>query len=110
MLESTLTASLEAGHLELVYTVENTGDAAVTLSFSDGQRAEYVAERDGETVWQYSEGRMFAMALGSVEPAPGQQETFTATWHDPPAGAYEIRAWLVADEATAEASTTVSIE
>lgn len=110
MLESTLTASPTAGGVELAYTVENTGDEPVTLSFSDGQRAEYVAERDGETVWQYSDGRMFAMALGSLELAPGQEETFTATWQDPPAGDYDLRAWLVADEATAEATTTVSLD
>lgn len=110
MLDSTLTATQTDGDVDLAYTVENAGEDSVALSFSDAQRAEFVAERDDETGWRYGDGRMFAMALGALELAPGERETFTATWTPAESGAYALRAWLAANDATAEATTTVTVE
>ncbi|MFB6268467.1 MAG: BsuPI-related putative proteinase inhibitor [Halobacterium sp.] len=110
MLDATLSASESDGDVDLALTVENTGDDPVTLSFRDGQRAEYVAERaDGSEVWRYSDGRGFTMALGTEELAPGDTVTYEATWHDPPSGDYTVRAWVVAADADAADETAVAV-
>lgn len=111
MLDSRLSATPIDGAVDLTLTVANTGNDTRTLSFGSGQRAEFVAERqaDGEVVWRHSDGRMFTMALEEDSLRPGEESTYTATWDDPPSGEYVVRAWLVADDATAGADATVSV-
>ena len=110
MLDATLTAEPTEAEVTLRLTVENTGDGPVSLSFSDGQRAEFVAERadDRQEVWRWSEGRTFAMALGNEELRPGETDTFEGTWEKPEGGEYVVRGWLVAREEDAEAEATVT--
>jgi hypothetical protein len=110
VLDATLTATQTNDDVDLSYTVENPGEESVELSFSDAQRAEFVAERDDETVWRYGEGRMFGMVLGTLELPPSETASFEARWTSPEPGTYELRAWLVADDATAEAATTITVE
>lgn len=111
MLDATLTATVGEAGVDLSLTVENAGEDAVALLFRDGQRAEYVAERadTGEEVWRYSDGRMFTMALDQSELAPGEATTYEATWQDPPAGDYRIRAWVTAADVEAHGEATVTV-
>ena len=110
MLDATLAAEPADEEVVLRLTVENTGDGPVSLSFSDGQRAEFVAERadDHEEVWRWSDDRTFAMALGNEELRPGETRNFEATWEPPEGGEYVVRGWLVAREEDAEAETSVT--
>lgn len=111
MLDATLTVEPGEEEVTLRLTVENTGDGPVSLSFSDGQRAEFVVERvdDREEVWRWSEGRTFAMALGTEEFRPGETREFEATCAPPETGEYVVRGWLVAREDDAGAETELKL-
>lgn len=111
MLDATLTVEPTKSGVTLGLTVENAGDEPVELSFPDGQRAEFVAERagDGEETWRWSAGRTFAMALGHERLEPGGTATFEAAWDDPDGGEYVVRGWLVAREADADAEMEVTL-
>lgn len=110
MLDATLSASESGDDVDLELTVRNTGDDAVALSFSDGQRAEYLAEdRGGSELWRYSDDRMVSMAMATEDVASGETTTDDARWADPPVGEYTIRAWVVADDTDADAETTVTV-
>lgn len=113
-LDATLTiAAIEEG-FALTLAVENRGPDAVDLSFSDGQRAEFVAvdaaaDTAGGAVWRWSEGGAFAMALGSETLDPGTEVKYEAEWASPPPGEYEVTGSLTATDADAEASMTVVV-
>lgn len=107
MLEATLTVSPSAAGLDLVLAVENRGDDEQTLSFRDARRADFVALRDDEEIWRWSEGRMFAQMLGSEQLAPGESVTYEATWENPPEGEYTVRGELAATDRQASAETVV---
>ena len=111
-LDSTLTVAPSEDGLTLTLTVENVGDGEVDLSFSDGQRAEFVAvdaDGDGDEVWRWSEGRAFAMALGSETLEPGGTANYEGDWVSPPPGEYEVTGSLASTDADAEASMTVVV-
>lgn len=117
MLDASLAVEPSSEGFDLTLTVENAGTDTVALQFSDGQRAEFVAERtgsDGEEVWRWSEGRMFTMALGVEELPPGESVNHAATWPDPAPGEYDVRAWLATNDADvqtgSEAETVLVVE
>jgi len=109
VLDASVTATVEDGGVELAFTVQNPGDEPVECSFPDGQRVDAVAERDGDEVWRYSDGRMFSMALGTETIPAGGEATFDATWPDPGPGEYRFEVWLAATDADASAETRVSV-
>ena len=111
VLEATLNArdGADAEGVELSLSVENAGDDPVTLSFSDARRTEFVASQDGEEVWRWSRGRMFAQAVGEVTLSPGEVRAFEATWPDPDPGAYRVAAELAATGVELSAETTVTV-
>lgn len=95
--------------IEVTLTATNTSEESVELIFPDGQTIEVVASSDGSEEWRYSDGRMFTQALRMETLAPGERLVETVTWDEPPAGEYEIRAWLCASDGdcAATASTTI---
>ena len=123
VLETTLDARIEGDTVELALMVENAGDDPVRLTFSDAQRAEFVARADGSEgdddggendddgteAWRWSRGRMFAQSVGVVALSPGEARTFEATWPDPDPGAYRVEAELAAADVDARAETTVRV-
>ena len=108
----TLEASLDATvdeDAEFVFHVVNTGTDPVELTFRSGQTADLtVYDADGETVWQWSEGRMFTQAIERATLDPGEAFEQQFLWNEPPDGTYTAVATLEADM-DAEAQTTVSI-
>ncbi|QZP38577.1 BsuPI-related putative proteinase inhibitor [Halobaculum magnesiiphilum] len=120
-LDATLTIAATDGGaaFSLVLTVENVGADAVDLSFSDGQRVEFVASEadagddgdgvDGAEIWRWSDGRAFAMALGSETLAPGESVDYEGEWRSPEPGEYEVTGSLAANDAEATASMTVVV-
>ena len=107
MLEPTLSVRLIETGYEFVLTIENVGEAAEELSFSSGQRAEFTAQQDGNIVWQWSEGRMFTMALSTDRIDPGERRSYTGTWEDPTPGEYVITGRLEAT--THDVETTIEL-
>ncbi|MGZ0747120.1 BsuPI-related putative proteinase inhibitor [Haloparvum sp. AD34] len=112
MLEATLSVTPGEDALELTLTVENAGEEAVELNFSDAQRAEFVAAEvdSGNEVWRWSEGRMFGQVLGAEVLDPGDQLEYEVEWPDPPSGAYRVRGELVDDGHRPSAEMVVELD
>lgn len=108
-LDGTLEVSVGADAVAFAFTVENAGDGDRDLQFSDSQTFDVVVAEDGEEVWRYSEGMMFAQMLSTETLPAGGTETFEAEWTDPSVGEYEARATLAATNADCEATARFSV-
>ncbi|SEV98032.1 BsuPI-related putative proteinase inhibitor [Natrinema salifodinae] len=99
-----------------VLTVTNEGDEPIELQFSDACKAEFVlvdgddtGDGEGEEVWRFTEGRMFAQVLSSETLEPGDSSSYEAEWSDPEPGEYAAVAELRARNETCDARTDVSV-
>jgi hypothetical protein len=108
-LSGTLSATVEDGVVAFSFVVENTGDEPVGMQFADAQEFEVTVERDGQPVWRYGEGRMFAQMLSSAELAPGERSEYETEWTDPDDGEFLATAELVATDAECTAETEFSV-
>ena len=108
MLATSISATTN-GDVALSLTVENEGTEPVELPFRTAQRADFVAYRDGEEVWRWSDGRMFAQVLGEERLNPGETLTVDATWDAPPSGEYRVVGELVARGVDVASETTVTV-
>ncbi|EJN61621.1 BsuPI-related putative proteinase inhibitor [Halogranum rubrum] len=109
MVTATLDADAGEGAVQFTLTVENDGDDPLELSFPDGQRAEFLAQADGETVWRWSDDQMFMQMLGSETIEPGGTATYEGIWEGPKPGTYDCRGEVVAEGHGIAAETTVSV-
>lgn len=63
----------EDGGLKMTLTIENRTDNTITIHHTSGQRFDFKLFDDkGETLYTWSEGKMFTMALGTTEIEPGE--------------------------------------
>lgn len=111
MLAATLDVETDGDTARFGLTVANEGDDPVSLTFSDGQRADFVV-RDAEAGterWRWSDGRMFPQMLGSEELAPGESVTYDAEWDTPEGGSFVCRGELVDNANSASAETSFSL-
>jgi hypothetical protein len=108
-LESSVDASVGADAVTFTFTVENTGDDPVEVTFRSGLDADFAVVADAGEVWRASDGMMFTQALRPATFAPGQTETYEAEWSDPNPGDYEVVAELAVRKADVEARTTFSV-
>lgn len=108
MLEPTLSVAVDDA-ATFTYRVRNDGDDAVRLRFSTSQRVEVEVYADDEVVWRFSDGRMFAQALGEETIGPGSSFEETVTWDDPEAGRYVAVTSLAAADIDAEARATFEV-
>jgi len=79
-------------------TVANPFNEPVTLQFSSGKTYDFIIrDRDGQKVWQWSDGKVFTMALQQRELAAGESYEVSARWTVPEGktsllpGLYHIR-------------------
>lgn len=105
-LVGSLEVSVDADAVTFAFTVRNGGSAPQPLEFRSGKTADVVLRRDGEQVWQWSEGRMFSQALGHEELAPGESTTYHLDWNDPERGEFEATASLAAENVEVDAATS----
>jgi hypothetical protein len=111
MLTATLDVETDGDTARFGLTVTNEGDETASLTFSDGQRADFVV-RDAEAGterWRWSEGRMFPQMLGTEDLAPGETVTYDAEWNAPAGGSYVCRGELVDDANGASAEASFSL-
>lgn len=70
--------------IKMTINVKNTTKQTVKLPFASGQKYDIEIrrgkERNGEKVWQWSRGRMFAMMLSTLPVPPGKTIIFTETY------------------------------
>lgn len=96
--------------VQFVLVVENGDDQPVSVTFRDSGDTDFAVRRsDGEEVWRWSEGRMFAQALRPAEFAPGESASFEAEWPDPEPGDYTAIGELRVREAEVRAETPFSV-
>lgn len=109
-LSADMTAASTDDGVELVLTVTNDGDEDVELSFPDACQADFAAlNDDGESVWRWSEGQLFAQMLTSETVPAGGSVTYTQQWPDPPVGEWVLVGEVPARNVELEARTTVSV-
>lgn len=98
------------GTVRFRYTVENTGEDPVELTFRDGGQADCAVFEDDEEVWRWSAGRMFTQAIAHETLAPGDTREFGFEWETTDTGTYTARAELRAQEETCVTETSFSVE
>lgn len=126
-LEATLDATVADAGVEFEFAVENAGDESVDLNFRSGRKADVAVydasdpeglprralskddpgaetrsgtphdDEEPESVWRWSDGRMFTQALESRTLDAGETATYTFTWDGPESGEYVGVATLDAD-------------
>jgi len=65
--------------LELVVT--NKGSEPLEFTFRSAQKYDFVVKKDGEEIWRWSHGRMFAMMLTEFALEPKESVTYKETWN-----------------------------
>jgi hypothetical protein len=75
----------------------NKGKTPLTFSSSNSQRFDFVIRAGDKEVWRWSNGRMFALMIGSWKLAPGESVAYSAVWEQKdkagnpvPPGRYKI--------------------
>ena len=97
--------------MELV--VFNRTGESLTFDFMNAQHYDFIIEdAEGNSVWRWSEGRMFAQMLGEETLGPGREEVvYTETHTGPlPPGGYKVTGSLISANRPLSASLTITIE
>jgi hypothetical protein len=74
--------SYEQGEpIEMTLRLVNCASGPITRIFPDAQRYDFAAKtEDGDEVWRWSRGMIFAQVQGEETYQPAEQITFTETW------------------------------
>lgn len=91
------------------FTVTNTRGEPIELQFANACKADFAVKADGEEIWRFSEGRMFAQMLCQDRLEPGERVVYDAEWGDCEPGTYTAIAELRAREATCNARSHVTV-
>lgn len=106
-LEASLDVAVNSD-VAFTFSVVNAGDSPVELTFRSSKAADVAVMDDGEEIWRWSDGQMFAQVINTVSLDPDEQVSETFTWEDPPSGEYRAIGTLEADSPVeAQAAFTV---
>lgn len=108
-LEGALDATVTDDSVQFAFTVTNAGSDPIDLQFSDASRADVAVTTDGEEVWRFTDGRMFAQVMGEETLDPDESTTYDVEWTDPESGAFTAVAELRARNVDCEARTEFSV-
>ncbi len=74
--------SYEQGEpIDMTLRLVNCASGPITRTFRDAQRYDFAAKtQDGDEVWRWSSGMIFAEVQGEETYQPNEQLTFTETW------------------------------
>lgn len=103
--------------VELLLTVINTSKTPLTVPFSSAKQYDFVIKKDGQEVWRWSQGKMFAMALTQLKLEPRGGNLYRATWSQADGskkqvgpGTYEATATLLVSGHLLSANTSIEIK
>lgn len=68
----------------------NNGGTPQQITFNDGRRYDFWAERDGRTVWRWSRGRSFDQARSTLALPSQEPHTFGESWTPESSGSYRV--------------------
>ena len=74
-LSADLPGHVPAGPFTWEFTITNTGDEPVTLTFPTSQEGEAVLTDDGTVAHRFSEGKFFTQVIRELTLEPGRSET-----------------------------------
>ncbi len=81
--------------VKITLTATNKSHSTADLLFGSGQSYDiFVTDRSGKTVWRWSKGMVFTMAVRNVSLPAGQSLKFSAIWKPARPGKYLIRGRL----------------
>ena len=66
--------------VELSLTVTNVTKEPVTLTFRSAKQYDFLIKKDGQELWRWSEGKMFAMVLTHLKLNPEETKIFRVVW------------------------------
>ena len=98
--------------IAMTLRVFNYTSQEITFSFTTAQRYEFTMDdAEGQEVWHWSDGRIFAQVIGKETLGPGREEmVYTETYAGPlEPGGYKVTGILVASDRTISASITITI-
>ncbi len=104
-----MTADAGPDEVEFRLVVRNESDDPVELTFGSGQTAEFVVSDDSETVWRWSDDRLFTQRVRRETLAPGESVVGEGAWTDPPSGTYTVEATLTATDRRPTASVAFAV-
>ena len=93
--------------------VFNRTAESLIFDFRNAQHYDFIIEdAEGNSVWRWAEGRMFAQVLGEETLGPGREEVvYTETFAGPlQPGDYEVIGALISSNRPLSASLTITIE
>jgi hypothetical protein len=99
--------------ISLTLGVSNQTGREIELRFSSGQRFDFVIrDARGNEIWRWSEGRMFAQALGAETIGPAQpQILYRAQFNgNLGPGSYRVEGTLVAKDPPLSAILTIQVQ
>jgi hypothetical protein len=97
------------GHYVFTFTVKNQTEHEQKITFTSGQKYDYILYRDGKKVTQFSEGKVFIQIYQEHVLKQGEELAFTETIGPLPKGHYTIEWWL-ADRNWPNAKATLTFE
>jgi hypothetical protein len=87
--------------LVMALTVTNVKGKNLTLTFPTAQRYDFIVRKGKLVVWRWSEGMMFAQAIGRKTLKAGESISYEITWDQtglenmkPPLGTYSVQGVL----------------
>lgn len=110
MLEARLHTETTGEEVFFEFTVSNADDQPVDLRFRDACRADVAVLADGEEVWRWSDGQMFAQAVEEARLNPGESAAFEFEWSDPEPGTYRAVGELRLLDRQCTAGTDLRVE
>ena len=67
--------------VELTLTGRNTGNAALSITFTSGQRFDFIVRRPrGDEVWRWSHDKAFIQVIQTATLRPGETLMFREAW------------------------------
>lgn len=98
-LDGRLDVDVTGDAVEFAFEVTNAGDEPIELEFRSGLRADFEVRAGDDTVWRWSDGRLFTQALHAVTLDPGESLGQEGVWPTPEPGTYRAVATLEATDA-----------
>lgn len=99
-MELTPTVAVDADGDAVTFRLEatNAGGDPVELTFGTGQTAEFVVRTNDETVWRWSDDRMFTQRVRRETIRSDQKLVAEGRWSDPRPGQYTVEATVTATD------------
>lgn len=99
-------ATYQSGeNIELTLVKINISNEPITLNYSSAQRFDFIARRNEEIIWRWSQGRFFAQATKTITLKPEEALVYEESWNQEnnqgqqiSSGIYQIESWNVAEE------------